>query len=433
MQKLVNTLRSTTLTSLLVAGLASQPALAVEANNTTDINTLKNELETLKAEIHQLKSQTEAIAEQQESNTASSATSEKPQKTSGATLWGYGQINYTNYTNSNEKSKMDLARAVFGIGYRFNDKTRFMSEFEIEHAISSADDEGEVEVEQFYVDHQLTRYANMKAGLFLIPAGLLNENHEPNRFYGVERNMVETAIIPTTWREGGLAFYGTTESGLAWDTGITTTVDLSAWDASSDEGRESPLGSIHQELQLANADDLGVYAALNYRGIPGLVVGGSIFTSKVSQNDPALSSNAKNIRLVLWDTHVRWTQDNWDISALYAQGRFTNTYDLNLTYVGMPTPVPEIFFGGYLQVAYKAWQNGEQALAPFVRYERVNTAATYTSAPLGLGAHSANTETIGTYGLSFFLTENVVFKADYQHYADDDSQNRFNLGIGLAF
>ena len=29
----------------------------------------------------------------------------------------------------------DLARAVFGIGYRFDDKTEFNSEYEVEHAV----------------------------------------------------------------------------------------------------------------------------------------------------------------------------------------------------------------------------------------------------------------------------------------------------------
>ena len=45
----------------------------------------------------------------------------------------------------------------------------------------------------------------MKAGLFLIPVGILNQTHEPDTFYGVERNNVEKNIIPTTCGEGGLA------------------------------------------------------------------------------------------------------------------------------------------------------------------------------------------------------------------------------------
>lgn len=408
--------------SLILASASANHAFAAE--NNSDVANLTAQLNALKAEISQLQEQTEALATQQEK--ASTTTGSK------ATLWGYGEVKYTNFTNSPQQSVMDLARAVFGIGYQFNDRTRFFSEYEIEHAVSSADDAGEVEVEQFYIDHQLTANTHLKAGLFLIPAGLLNENHEPNRFYGVERNLVETAIIPSTWREGGVAIYGTNDIGLAWDVGITTTVDIGGWDALSTEGRESPLGSIHQELQLANADDLGFYGALNYRGIPGLVIGGSAFTSQVSQNSATLQE-ADDIRLSLWDAHIRWTADKWDLSALYAEGHFSNTRGLNVTLAGGPTPVPEKFFGWYTQVAYQAWAQNNYAITPFIRYERVNTAANFASMPAGLGVASADTEAVTTYGASFFLSPDVVIKADYQHYANDDAQSRVNLGLGLAF
>lgn len=421
--------------ALIIASLCATPAFADEAALQAKIDKLNAELEALKSEVKNLHSQTEAIATQQESASSTPATTTaatSDAKTTGATLWGYGEIKYNRPTDNTSDTQMDLGRAVFGIGYRFDDKTRFVSEFEIEHAIASADDAGEMEVEQFYIDHQLTDSTHLKAGLFLIPAGLLNENHEPTNFYGVERNFVETAIIPTTWREGGLALFGTTDSGLAWDAGITTTVDLGGWDAASDEGRESPLGSIHQELQLAKASNLGTYGALNYRGIPGFVVGGSVFTSKVSQNNPDLGI-ADDSRMTLWDAHTRWTPGNWDLSALYAKGTFSNTQAINMTFVGFPTPVPKEFYGWYTQAAYKIWQNNGYSLSPFVRYERFNTASAYEAMPPGLGTDAANTESVVTYGGSFYLNPNVVFKLDYQHFEEASSLNRLNLGLGIAF
>src|SRR4029079_13990058 len=139
-------------------------------------------------------------------------------------------------------------------------------------------DPGEVEVEQAYIERQLGRQWELRAGLFLIPAGVLNENHEPTAFYDVERNFVETAIIPSTWREGGLQVVGNFDNGVTTQLGVTTGFDLMKWDAMSTEGRDSPLGAIHQELALAKARDLSVFGALNWRGVPGLLVGGSVFT-----------------------------------------------------------------------------------------------------------------------------------------------------------
>src|SRR5262249_57330440 len=70
-------------------------------------------------------------------------------------LWGYGEVYYINPVNDRSQTTMDLARAVFGIGYRFDDRTEFNSEYEVEHAVSSASDVGEFEVEQFYLDLRL--------------------------------------------------------------------------------------------------------------------------------------------------------------------------------------------------------------------------------------------------------------------------------------
>lgn len=418
--------------TLALSSLASAPVFADDAALQAKIDALSAQLEALKSEVKNLHSQTEAIATQQETAASAPAASETKATGTGATLWGYGEVNYKRPRDDQSQTQMDLRRAVFGIGYKFDDKTRFVSEYEIEHAIASADDAGEVEVEQFYVDHQLSDSTHLKAGLFLIPAGLLNEGHEPNNYYGVERNLVETAIIPTTWREGGLAFFGTTQSGLAWDAGLTTTVNLSGWDANSEEGRESPLGSIHQELQLASASDMGVYGALNYRAIPGFVLGGSVFSSDISQHNPELSV-AKDARMTLWDIHSRWTPGDWDLSALYAKGTISDTRALNLTFAGMPTPVPKEFYGWYTQAAYKIWQNGSYKLLPFVRYEAVNTAAAYEPMPLGLGVATAKTEHVTTLGASFYLHPNVVLKLDYQDFELDSARNSLNLGLGLAF
>lgn len=422
--------------AVLLGALFTAPlAHADEAELRARIEKLAAELDALKAEMKQLNTKTEAIATQQESaaSAAPGVASTIAQAAFGpqTTLFGYGEINYSRPRNDTSETRADLRRAVLGVTHRFNENTRFISEFEFEHAVTSAGDKGETEVEQFWVDHKLARNVNLKAGLFLIPSGLLNESHEPTHYYGVERNFVETAIIPTTWREGGLALYGTSDFGLAWDVGVTTGFDLSKWDASSNEGRESPLGSIHQELQLAKARDLSVYGALNWRGTPGLVVGGSVFTGKAGQATPGFPAN--DARITLWEGHGRWAPGRWDLSALYAKGTISNTENLNLTFVGEPTPVPKEFFGWYTQAAYRAWESGDYSLTPFLRYERFNTAKAFAPAPETLGIAPAPTESVATVGLSFKVHPNVVFKTDYQKFKVDSARDRFNLGLGLAF
>ena len=351
-------------------------------------------------------------------------------------LWGYGQLDYNRPTNRAGDTKADLTRAVIGFNHVFDEATRVYGEIEWEHAVASSSDQGETEIEQLYVEHGLASNYGVRVGLMLVPLGLLNEHHEPSNFYGVERNFVETAIIPSTWREGGVAMYGSTESGFNWNIGIGTGPNLGAWDPASGEGRASPLGSIHQEMQLAKARDPSIYAAANWQGIPGFQAGGGVFTGKIGQGDVALPVN--NSRLTLGEAHLRWQPGPFDISALYTRGTISNTQDLNLQFVGQPTPVPKSFWGGYVQGAWRALEWGaESSLAPFLRYEMFNAGASYAAQPQGLGTSPLETQRVWTVGANYYLNPSVVFKIDYQKFRYEDLVlgygNRFDLGLGYQF
>lgn len=435
--------------TLALGALAMGVSLALPAR--ADDDSLRRELAQLHAQLDALKAQVEQLRAAAPAANAGPAVTAPPSSpaattpapaaviasapaasdaTSPTQLWGYGELNFTRPTSNPAAAQADLRRAVLGFSHAFDADTRVYGELEWEHAVVSADDSGESEVEQLYVEHQLRPQLAVRAGLSLIPLGLLNEHHEPGNYYGVERNFVETAIIPSTWREGGVSLLGSTESGLNWNVGVTTGFDLSKWDATSADGRESPLGSIHQELQLAKAHDPSVYAAANWQGVPGLTLGGGVFTGGVGQGQ---DFPAKDARLFLGEVHARWQPGPFDLSALYARGHISDTEALNLSLVGNPTPVPESFWGGYVQGAWRAWQRGDSSLAPFVRVEAFNTAAAYAAMPLGLGVSTAPTERVWTVGMNYWLTPGVVFKLDYQDFNVDTAANRFNLGVGYQF
>lgn len=421
--------------SLLVT-LASTMAPAMTFAATPEelekqVQALAQQLQALQTELAQLKAQ-QAAAPQ----VAATGSTPPPQpaatintETSPLSFFGYGELNYSRPRDDTSQTSADMARFVLGVGYQFDERTHFVSELELEHAVSSADDPGEIEVEQAYIDHRLTDGVYAKAGLFLIPSGLLNENHEPTRYYGVFRNYVETAIIPTTWREGGAAIQGNTASGLRWDAGITTGFNLSKWDATSSEGLESPLGAIHQELAQANAKDLSWFAALNYTGVPGLRLGASVFNGGVSQGQAGWG----NSHLTLWESHARWTPGAFDLSGLYAHGHLSDTQTINTTLVGNPTLVPEDFFGWYLQAAYRVWDSGSYNFAPFVRYERFNTASSYEELAAGLTPSVAPDQKIWTTGFNLGIARGVVLKADYLWFRDSGNSDRFDLGVGYQF
>ena len=157
------------------------------------------------------------------------------------------------------------------------------------YAVTSAEDQGEAAVEQFYVE-RVHAAAGRRAGLFLIPSGMLNTAHEPTQYFGVTRDFVNTSIIPTTWREGGVALTGVTDYDLTWDVRHHDRLQPRQLGTRRATRASSPLGSIHQELQLAKAANLSAYGALNWRGVPGLLVGGSVFAGKAGQDQPNFPS-----------------------------------------------------------------------------------------------------------------------------------------------
>jgi hypothetical protein len=375
-------------------------------------------------------------------------------------LWGYGEVYYTRPSHDTEATQTDLARAVFGIGYTFDSRTEFNSEFEVEHAVASADDPGEFEVEQFYIDRQFNDAVALRAGLFLMPFGLLNENHEPTNFYGVQRNFVETLIIPSTWREGGVNLHGNTPFGLAWNVGLTTGFDLSKWDFAPEvplytsaldleDSDSAPLQATHQELALANAHHLSQYVALGYYGIPGLTLGAAVSTGDaVKVPAPPNARIPGNQRVTLWEGHARWTPGKFDLSALYAHGAIGNLAVANASNPGSPNPIPSAFYGYYFQGAYTAWEHNEYRLVPFGRWETYDMGSRYVgttgpvipsgSVPLSgnpgdYGFWPVNHDRVWTVGANFYVTPHLVFKADYQWFDENSDFSRFDLGLGLAF
>jgi hypothetical protein len=417
------------------------PAHASEAELLQRIEALAAQLDTIKAELAATRKKTDTVEQKQEAlastvaatgPSATGTSSDSPSARAQTTVVSsYGEINYTRPNNASNQAQADVARGVLGITHRFDEKTKVVGEFEWEHAVTSASDHGEAAVEQLYVEHELGNGLRAKGGLFLMPVGLINTNHEPTAFYGVQRNFVETAIIPSTWREAGIGLSSTYDNGLTWDLGVTTGFDLSKWDAASTAGIESPLGSIHQEGQFAKANDLSLHAALNWRGVPGLLLGGSVFSGKAGHASNDFSAN--NARINLWDLHARYTPGAWDVTALYSAGAISNTAALNLTFVGQPVPVPSSFSGWYVQTAYQLWKSTDYSLSPFVRYEQFNTAASYEAVPQGLGIAPLADEKVATVGANFRIGEGVVVKFDFQKFQLNRNRDRFNLGVGYAF
>ena len=422
----VSTAVAASVALLLTSG--SVQAQSSEGQLLERLNLLAAELDKVKSELQQLKQRQDAVpAATSLAPVASSAGAAQ----SGTTLSAYGEIGYSRPNKNSAATQADVGRFVTGFQHRFNDRTQVVAELEVEHAVTSAGDRGEVAVEQVFVEHRLNQNFGVRGGLFLIPLGLINQNHEPHTFYGVNRPTVETAIIPSTLREVGAQVFGEHDNGVSWSAGLSTGFDLTKWDPHNSEGVESPLRTLHQEGQFAKSKDLSFFAAADWRGIPGLRVGAGFTTGKAGHGTAGFA--APNARTLLWDVHAQWTPGPWDFAAVYARGNISGAGALNVSFAGAPYLVPKAFDGWYAQAAYKWRISGDYRLSPFVRYERVNTGRSFDGLVGGLNVPAYDTESIWTLGVNFNIAPTVVLKADVQRYKVVNESNRVNIGLGFAF
>jgi hypothetical protein len=360
------------------------------------------------------------------------------QKTAGTgdtSIGGYGELNWANF-DGDKKDEFDVQRFIMFLGHKFSDRTRMMSEIEFEHAqVKGGEPGGEVAMEQAYIEHTLKNGLNFRAGLQIVPIGLINEYHEPPVFYGMERNNVETKIIPSTWREIGFGIAGSTIGGLDYFAGTTTTPDASKFKSDS---ASTGFKKMRVSGKQVTANDMGYYAGFNYTGTPGLKWGGTIWTGNTAQDgqgrgdDPAELANA-DARLTIWDLHAQYDANDWKLSALYAAGTLGDTEAINASAsigAGSDDAAPEEFSGWYVEAGYKGLMVGDYNIQPFYRYADFNTqekvAAGFTTDP-------NNADTVMTYGISFYLDPDVVLKLDVQDFDNNGSKDSTNIGIGWMF
>ena len=259
-------LRTATLFCILVS-----PAVYAQESNAellAKIEAMQQQIDALKQlvlanqdQAEEADAKIEAVAEMVETAPAQATVSK-------TTIAGYGELHYNNLSAedpSRDVEEIDFHRFVLFFGHEFNDKTRFYSEFELEHALAGDDKPGEVELEQAFIEFDLKQDLYAKAGLFLVPVGILNETHEPPTFYGVERNDVENIIIPSTWWEAGAALNGRWGSDWAWDLALTSGLAMPV-----DGSNAFRVRSGRQKVAEALASDGAVTGRLRYQGVPGL-------------------------------------------------------------------------------------------------------------------------------------------------------------------
>jgi hypothetical protein len=353
----------------------------------------------------------------------------------GVSIGGYGEFIYENFRRRRQDgeasglgSRADVARAVLYFGYKFDDRWVLNTEIEAEHAVTASDKGGELEVEFAYLDYLFSQPVRARAGLLLIPMGLINELHEPPTFLGTLRPDVEERIIPSTWREIGAGVYG--DSGrfsyrLYLVNGLTS-AGLAA------EGIRE--GS--QEGSEAAAQNWAVTGRLDWSPTPGALVGGSFFSGDSDQGRTTSAGRGFAGRITLWDAHADWKWRGLWLRALYARTTIGDAAAINAANgLEGTASVGRRQWGWYAQAGFDVLSlapGARASLTPFARYERYDTQA---AVPEGYARNPENRVRVLTLGAVFKPIEQIAVKLDWQQRRNDarTGVDQWNVGLGYLF
>ena len=318
------------------------------------------------------------------------------------TIGGYGELHYNNYED--QDAKIDFHRFVLFFGHEFSDSIRFFSEFELEHSLSGDGKPGEVELEQAYVEVDINEGLSSKVGLFLIPVGLINETHEPPTFYGVERNGVEKNIIPATWWEAGLSFNYKPVGGVSLDGAVTSGLEV---------GDDFKIRNGRQKVAKATAENLAYTGRVKYTAITGLELAATVqYQTDITQGGSNFDAPVDTADATLLEAHAVYQVSDFTVRALYAR------WDINgdeAKALGRDEQT-----GWYIEPSYKVSEN----VGVFARYAEYDNNA---------GNSDSTAVESTSVGVSYFLHEDVVLKADYEDLGGSKDSKGFNLGFGYQF
>jgi DtxR family Mn-dependent transcriptional regulator len=324
---------------------------------------------------------------------------------------------------------LDFHRFVLLVTHSFSDRIRFVSEVEIEHAlVEGGEEKGELELEQAYVDFLLHRSFNVRAGMMLMPVGIINERHEPPVYYGVERPFVDTVIIPTTWFEAGVGVHG--EVGRGWRYRTFVAAPLNAAEFSAEEGiREG-----RQQGSEANAGRIATTGRLEYVGIRGLTLGGSWWEGRSGfEFRPRFDVPVK-----LAEADARYGRGRFEGRLQFAQVWIDNADLLNdaLTRrVGVNPNIGHVLRGFYSEGGYRFVEGARFGdVGAFARYENFDTQ--YRMAGSGIGLPQFD-RAAWVVGATYWPDPDIAVKADYSVVRNRSgfiqAPNSFNLGLGWWF
>ncbi len=354
--------------------------------------------------------------------------------------------------------RFDLPHVVFYTAYDFGKGWKMSAEIEFEHGGTGSTYEienaeageyeieiekgGEVAIEQFWIEKTFAPYANLRMGHIIVPVGLTNTYHIPTEFFSVLRPEEESSILPCTWHEMGISFWGRTKK---WRYEIQFLAGLDAerfsnadWVA---QGAVSPY-----EFKIANVY-AGAFRFENY-SVKGLRIGMSGYCGESAVNSLKSSRyknrNVKGI-VTIGSLDAVYNDHNVLARANFIYGNLGGSYDISYVNKHLPsaspsprTDVASDVLSYYVEAGYNIFSffdkfnNKKEKLYIYGHYGYYDSM--YKTAD-GITPKGWCEKRITSVGFNYFPMKELVIKGEYSMRKMNTPYNdepTLSLGIGYA-
>ena len=362
------------------------------------------------------------------------------------------------HKNDPSHGRFDIPHAVIYLGYDFGKGWTMGTEIEFEHggvgmAYEKEDEEGgeweqevekggEVELEQFWIQKSFGRWANIKAGHIVVPVGLNNAYHEPLNFFTVYRPEGENTVLPSTWHQTGVSFWGRTKgwryelqflAGLNSDN-FTNTGWINKGPGTPTEGEIAT--KYGTALRIDNYCIKGLRIGLS--GYYGHAIGNSYPNNKdgaESKYKGVVAIGAIDFTYNNYNWIVRGQADYGYLSDAKQLKYFTNRLN-GLSPFHHSAFVSKNAFAYGIEAGYNIFSQIEklrqdnQKLYLFGRYEHYNP---YASKTKNTSYDYTNVQRMAV-GINYYPVKQIVVKAEYSHrFLKSLYNNEPAINIGVAY
>ncbi|MBK8001890.1 MAG: hypothetical protein IPK15_25110 [Verrucomicrobia bacterium] len=411
--------------------------------------------------IERLQKQVQALTEEVERlkegpmKTEASPVADTFFKGNGLKLGFYGEAKYR-FPQSGANA-FDPHRFVLTPSYAINDWLVFNSELEFEHGgvdetsgttgngTQRSRFDGEIELEQFYVDILLKPHFNIRSlGIDLVPVGRINKYHEPTTFYSTERPELYREIIPSTWFEPSAGIFGKVVDGLNYQLMVSSGLeDAISGSTAAGINASGGMRGARPRVRRADENNLAYSGRLHFNGMQGLDASSSFYVTRVT------GSGGRSSTVALFDVEAayRVPKTGLELRGDFAYWHIDAPGNLLANNNGSATDdVGDRMYGWYLEAAYHFWPEAfkkgiasEMDLVPFIRFSQIVTQDDLSSGT-ELDNGTTNKDFL-TAGVAWLLNPNFVIKADYRRNLDgtaatersEVNQDYFQLGAGVFF